>query len=146
MNKTDDSVDEFLASIDADEGEAMRLLDARICAALPGISRVLWRGVFWGGTEQSIIGYGDLVQERPKGPPVEWFLLGLALQKNHISVYVNAHDEGGNLAKQHAPALKAPGGRAIKAGPASLAIRSLADLNLEEFDRMLANARAIWGV
>ena len=36
----------------------MVALDRRIVAGLPGRSRALWRGTFWGGTEQAIIGYG----------------------------------------------------------------------------------------
>ena len=66
MNKTDENVDEFLASIEGDAGESMRTIDARIRSTLPDVSRVLWRGIFWGGTEQAIIGYGDLLQPRRK--------------------------------------------------------------------------------
>lgn len=150
MHKTDEDVDAYLAAVEdgtlPGAGDSMRTLDARIRADLPGITRVLWRGVFWGGTEQTIIGYGDLVQERPKGPAVEWFLLGLARQKNHISLYVNAADANGNLCAQHAAALRTPTGRAVKAGPASLAVRSATDIDLDELDRMLAKARTIWGI
>ena len=55
-------VDRFLGGCSDD----MRLLDSVITSAMPGRSRTLWEGVFWGGTEQQIIGYGDLVQRRPK--------------------------------------------------------------------------------
>ena len=51
-------------------------LDALLAAAFAGRSRLLWTGVFWGGSEQEIIGYGDLVQSRPRGPDVEWFVVG----------------------------------------------------------------------
>ena len=37
----------------------MTTLDAHIADVFAGTERVLWKGVFWGGTEQSIIGYGD---------------------------------------------------------------------------------------
>lgn len=141
MHKTDESVDAFLDAIEGEQGDSMRTLDARISTALPDLSRVLWRGVFWGGTEQAIIGYGDLHQPRPKGPAVEWFLIGLAQQKNHISVYVNAADAGGYLGAQYAPRL----GK-VKAGAASLAFRSVNDLDLDEFDRMLVAAGELAGL
>ncbi|MET1019081.1 MAG: DUF1801 domain-containing protein [Microterricola sp.] len=141
MNKTDDDVDEFLDAIDGEAGESMRAVDARIRAALPGLSRVLWRGVFWGGTEQAIIGYGDLLQPRPKGPPVEWFLIGLAQQKKHISLYVNAADAGGYIGAQYASELGT-----VKVGSASIGFRSVSDLNLEVLERMVLRARELSGL
>lgn len=141
MNKTDENVDEFLASIEGDAGESMRTIDARIRSTLPDISRVLWRGIFWGGTEQAIIGYGDLLQPRPKGPAVEWFLIGLAQQKKHISLYVNAADAGGYLGRQHAAAL----GK-VKIGAASIGFARASDLDLDELDRMLVKAHALSGL
>ena len=141
MNKTDDDVDEFLAAIDGDAGESMRVVDARIRAALPGLSRVLWRGVFWGGTEQAIIGYGELLQERPNGPAVEWFLIGLARQAKHISLYVNAGDSGGYLGKQFAAELGT-----VKIGAASIGFRSADDLDLDALERMVLRARELSGL
>ncbi len=72
----------------------MRELDAVVAAALPGVGRRLWRGVFWGGTEQAVIGYGDLRQQRPSGQVVEWFWVGVAQQKRTLSLYVNAVEDG----------------------------------------------------
>lgn len=138
MNKTDDDVDAFLAAIDGDAGASMRAVDVVVTAALPDLSRVLWRGVFWGGTEQAIIGYGDLVQPRPKGPAVEWFLIGLAQQKRHISLYVNAADAGGYLGAQYAAEL----GR-VKVGAASIGFASVADIDLGALERMLLRAREL---
>lgn len=141
MKATDENVDEFLASIEGDAGESMRLIDARIRSALPGLSRVLWRGIFWGGTEQAIIGYGDLVQSRPRGHDVEWFLIGLAQQKKHISLYVNAADADGYLGVQHAAALGP-----VTVGAASIGFRNSSDLDLDELDRLLVRARALSGL
>lgn len=148
MNKTDDDVDAFLAAIDGDAGESMRAVDARIHAALPDLSRVLWRGVFWGGTEQAIIGYGDLVQPRPKGHAVPWFLIGLAQQKKHISLYVNAADAGGYLGRQYAAELGGVKESRVKEsgvtiGAASIGFRSADDLDLDALERMVLRARAL---
>ena len=95
MDRVDRSPDEFIASIDDDDlRDGTAQLDALIRKALKSRCRVLWEGVFWGGTDQSIIGYGDIVQPRPRGDDVEWFLVGLARQKAHWSVYVNAAEDG----------------------------------------------------
>jgi hypothetical protein len=50
----------------------------------------MWEGVFWGGSEQRIIGYGNFSYQRSDKKQVEWFLVGLTRQKNYFSVYVNA--------------------------------------------------------
>jgi hypothetical protein len=81
MQRTDSDVDDFLASLEGDNAATMWALDAIIAPVFEGCERMLWQGVFWGGSEQQIIGYGGIVQARPKGDDVEWFLVGLAEQK-----------------------------------------------------------------
>lgn len=61
MHISDRSVSEWLASLQDPRTNDVRSLDSLIADAFAGDSRVLWEGVFRGGTEQSIIGYGDLV-------------------------------------------------------------------------------------
>lgn len=46
--------------------------------------------MFWGGTDQSIMGYGATVQPRRRGADAERFLVGLARQEEYLSRYVNA--------------------------------------------------------
>lgn len=127
------SVEEFLATNDPD-GSLARL-DAVIVAALPGASRVLWEGVMWGGTEQSIIGYGNTSQPRPKGASVDWFLIGLARQKNYVSLYVNAAEGREYLAKRY-------GGRLgkTKVGSASVSFDSAAAIDLAVLEEMVQHA------
>ncbi len=133
MGPTDDSVDDFIAANDAD-GSLARL-DGIITAALPGAARVLWRGVLWGGTQQAIIGYGNIEQPRPKGGSVEWFLIGLARQKNHCSLYVSAAEDRTYLSQLYGPRL----GK-VKAGSASLTFQSADDLDLDVLDEMFRHA------
>jgi hypothetical protein len=127
------SVDEFIEGNDPD-GSLARL-DAVITAALPGASRVLWQGVFWGGTEQSIIGYGTIEQPRPKGRTVEWFLAGLARQKHYLSLYVNAAEDGAYLSKAYGPRL----GR-CKVGSASISFDAADAIDLEVLEEMVRHA------
>lgn len=138
MERVDRSPDEHIASLDDGVREGMQTLDATISAALPGRSRVLWEGVFWGGTEQSIIGYRDIVQSRPRGNDVEWFLIGLARQKDHFSIYVNAAEDGEYLGKAYADRL----GK-VKVGSASVAIRNVDDIDLDVLTDFVQHADRI---
>ncbi|GAA1055801.1 hypothetical protein GCM10017608_30270 [Agromyces luteolus] len=138
MERTDRDVDEFLAALEGDRADAMRELDRIIGAEFAGLERVLWQGVFWGGTEQEIIGYGAITQPRPKGGSVDWFLVGLADQAKHVSVYVNAAEDGAYLVQRHASEL----GR-VKVGSAAIAIPSLDRLDLDAFVRVLRRAKEL---
>jgi hypothetical protein len=93
--------------------------------AMPGTSRRLWVGTFWGGTHQEIVGYGDVTQTGSDGKQVEWFTIGLARQAKHLSLYVNAVEDGQYLARRWADRL----GK-VKVGSASITFRRLEDLDL----------------
>lgn len=54
------------------------------------------------------------------GDDVEWFVVGLATQKDYISMYVNAVHEGAYLLSQYEGKL----GK-VKTGSASISFRSL---------------------
>ncbi|WP_084104136.1 DUF1801 domain-containing protein [Demequina sp. NBRC 110056] len=133
VRPTDESVDAFIGAEDPDG--TLAAVDRVIIEALPGISRTLWRGVFWGGTDQAIVGYGRIEQPRPRGESVEWFLLGLARQKRHVSLYVNAAEGREYLSKTYAPRL----GK-VKAGAAALTFASAEDLDLEVLAELAAHA------
>lgn len=137
MEPTGADVDAFLAGLGEDQRADMLALDQRISAHLGGRERELWEGVFWGGSQQQIIGYARIHQPRPKGPDVEWFLVGLAAQQRHLSVYVNAVADGGYLLKQYAGRL----GKA-KVGAAAITIPSVDAVDLDALDELLARAFA----
>ncbi len=122
----------------ASRAEELVRLDEIIREALSGLERVLWRGKMWGGTEQAIVGYGMIAQPRPRGGDVDWFLVGLAEQKNHLSVYVNAAENDEYLVRAHAHQL----GR-VKVGAAAITFRSIDDLDLARFRSLLQRAREL---
>ena len=128
--------DEWLDGLGDD---AMGHLDRLIVASMPGRSRRLWTGTFWGGTEQSIIGYGDLVQSRPRGDDVEWFVVGLARQKRNYSLYVNAVEDGRYLGQHYEDRL-GKGGRKVKIGSASIGFTELDDVDLDVLRELRARA------
>lgn len=138
MQVTNRSVDEFLLSLPDSSRDEMSALDALIAPVFVGDARVMWEGIFWGGTEQSIIGYGDLEQARSKGETVRWFVVGLALQKSGISVYVNAVKDGQYLGKVYGKTLGN-----VKIGSASIGFKQLADLDIDTFTSMVREAREL---
>lgn len=136
MRVSEESVDTWLNSIDDQRSDEVKHLDMIISEVFAGDTRVLWIGKFWGGTDQTIIGYGDLVQPRPRGKDVHWFVVGLALQKANISLYVNAVKDGQYLGQAYGKAL----GK-VKLGSASIGFKSIADLDMPVLKSLLQEAR-----
>jgi hypothetical protein len=137
MQKTAVTPASFLESLPAPVRDDMIALHREISKVMKGHPETVWKGKMWGGTDQTIIGYGDVKYERP-GKTVEWFFIGLALQKNHISLYVNAVADNKYLGQSYAKKL----GK-VKLGSASIGFRSLADINLSALREMLAQARKL---
>ena len=135
MQNTGRDVTEFLATLDGPHADSLRALDLIIAEVFSGLTRDLWEGKFWGGTDQQIIGYGHIQQPRPRGPAVEWFVVGLARQKNHLSVYVNAAADGGYLVQQYKGRL----GK-VKVGSAAITFPSIDSLELDAFRALLQDA------
>ena len=102
---------------------------------MPGATRWLWVGTFWGGTDQSIIGYGDIVQPRPRGADVAWFAVGLARQQRHLRLYANAVDDRRYLGQVYADRL----GK-VRVGAASISFRRAEDLDVDGLRTMLEHA------
>ena len=60
---------------------------------------MLWEGKFWGGSDQRIISYGEFTHTNRSGKNVSWFVVGLAAQKNYLTVFVTAVEDGAYLAE-----------------------------------------------
>jgi hypothetical protein len=136
MQRSTTPPDEFLASLPDGVREDMTDLDSELARVFAGHERVLWEGAMWGGTQQRIIGYGALRQPRPSGEAVDWFVVGLAAQKSHLSLYVSAVEDGQYLVKRYAGRL----GK-VKVGSANVTFRRLADVDLPALVEMATRAR-----
>lgn len=134
MEKTKIDPAAFIASLPDDVRSDVGALDEVITAAMPGEPRTMWEGTFWGGSDQQIIGYGDLSYERPTGT-VEWFMVGLALQKRYISVYVHAVGDDGYLVEEYADRL----GK-VKTGKAAINLTSVDDVDLDALAELVTVA------
>lgn len=137
MEKISTPPDAYIESLPDEIRPAIEKLDKEIGKIFKGEERVLWAGKFWGGSEQNIIGYGDYRYER-KGKTVEWFCVGLAVQKNYISVYVNAVEDNKYLSQTYADQL----GK-VKVGASSISFKRLEDLDLPKLREMLKRAKTL---
>lgn len=138
MERVESSPDDYIASQAADIGVVLEELHALIRGALPDQDCCMWKGIFWGGSEQQIIGYGNYSYLRSDKTEVEWFIVGLTRQKNYFSVYVNAVEGKSYLAELYGPQL----GK-VKIGKSSISFRNRADINLDVLREMIEHAGKI---
>ena len=136
MQRSSTTPDEFIASLPDGVRDDIAVLDAQLTRIFTGHDRVLWEGPMWGGTEQRIIGYGAYRYEGRSGAAGDWFVIGLAAQKAHLSVYVSAAEDGQYLAKRYADRL----GK-VKAGSANVTFKRLSDVDLPALLEMAERAR-----
>ncbi len=135
MEISPQSVDDHLATLPDGVRADMELLDTEITARTKDASRVLFEGKFWGGSDQKIIGYGEFRYTNASGTPVEWFMVGLAAQKNYISMYVNAVDDDGYLLAKYQDRL----GK-VKTGSASISFKTVADIDMDVLMELVGTA------
>ncbi|HEX7171600.1 MAG TPA: hypothetical protein VF365_03210 [Candidatus Limnocylindria bacterium] len=136
MQRSTTPPDELIASLPDGVRDDIAILDAQLSRIFEGHERVLWEGPMWGGTEQRIIGYGAYRYEGRSGASGDWFVVGLAVQKAHLSLYVSGAEGGQYLAKRYADRL----GK-VKVGSANVTFKRLADLDLPVALEMAERAR-----
>jgi hypothetical protein len=136
MDRTDVDPGEFIASLPEPLRTDLGRVDAVMSKVMKGHSRVLWGGTFWGGSEQSIIGYGDHTYQRSDKKTVDWFIVGLAPQKNYNSIYINAADDDGYVIQQYADRL----GK-VKVRGAAVTFKSADDVDLGVLEEVVTRAR-----
>ena len=136
MQRSTKIPEEHLSSLPDRARADMVTLDSQVSEIMHGLERVVWEGKFWGGTDQQIIGYGDYTHTNRGGDVVSWFIVGLALQKNYISVYVNAVEDKKYLAEKYATKL----GK-VRVGKSSISFKKLEDVDLEALLELITKAR-----
>jgi hypothetical protein len=137
MERSQTNPDDHIAGLPDGRRDEIQSLDALISGLMGGLPRTLWEGKFWGGSYQQIIGYGDLEYRRSDGEIVEWFVVGLASQKNYMTVFINGTDGDAYLVERNADRL----GRA-KVGKSSVSFKRSDDVDLAVLSELIAAARA----
>ncbi len=139
MERTYHDIAEFIDGLSDDVREDMRTLHGVIDEVMDGLPQWLYSGKFWGGTDQDIIGYGQMDYSRPDGTEVEWFVVGLAAQKNHLSLYVNVVEDRQYLSERYGKDL----GK-VKVGKASIGFKRVADVDLDALRAFVGRARRVY--
>jgi hypothetical protein len=138
VDKTQRAIDEFIDSLPEVAQADIRTLHTEIAAVMDGLPMQLFEGTFWGGSEQHIIGYGTYSYQRSDGKQVEWFVVGLAQQKNYISVYLSAVEDGQYVSEKYGKDL----GK-VKVGKSSISFGSVADIDVARLKELVTKARAL---
>ena len=138
MKKVKTKPEEYLDALPVESREDMKKLHGEISRVMKGLPVTVWEGRMWGGSEQAILGYGDMRYGGSRGKTVDWFYIGLALQKNYISLYVNAVADNQYLGQKYAREL----GK-VKVGSASISFKRLADIDIGKLRELLNRARQL---
>lgn len=141
MERSTTTPDGFIASLPEDQRADIATLDAVIAEEMAGLERVLWEGVLWGGSHQRIIGYGGDRYTNRSGKEVDWYLVGLARQKDHITLYVNAVDGGTYLIRDYGSRL----GK-VRIGSAHATFRRASDVDQDVLRELLRRTRNVRGI
>jgi hypothetical protein len=108
---------QYLDSLPADRRQALSELHAAIKKAAPELKPHIAHGM---------VGYGPFPYKTRSGCEGDWFVVGLASQKNYISLYLCACDDDGYLAERNKDKL----GR-VSVGKSCIRFKRLEDLNLK---------------
>jgi hypothetical protein len=88
------SVDEYFDADPARKGD-LQAFDSLVRETVPRLERWFYpsAGPDGAGMRMTLIGYGSFRYEMPSGQQVTWPIVGLALQKNYISMYTSVIKE-----------------------------------------------------
>jgi hypothetical protein len=116
-------------------------LDALIRKAAPVLKRHFHAGTPAGeaGMRMKMIGYGRFRFTIKSGKTVDWPVIGVALQKNYISVYLSIAKGGAPITQGYAGALGA-----IRMGGNNFSFERYEDLDAEAVARLFAEAGRIF--
>jgi hypothetical protein len=97
-----DSLDEYFDA-GLTRKEDLQALDALICRTVPGLDRWFYPGAPDGapGMRMNLIGYGCFQYEVKSGQRAQWPIIGLALQKNYISLYTSVVQDGAPITDRY---------------------------------------------
>lgn len=137
---TASSIEEYFAFDPARESD-LRAVDEAIRAAAPTLPRWFVQGTPEGkpGMRMTMIGYGDFMYTVKSSPePIRWPVVGLALQKNYLSLYCSARDGERPFALDYADRL----GKVDVSDKGVIRFKNAGDLNLDELRAMIGDLEA----
>lgn len=117
------TVEEYLAAIPDDRKELVKFLHAFIQKAASSLKPHF---------AYNMLGYGSFKYLNYKKETVDWPIVGLANQKNYISIYVCSVDNGEYIAEKYKTELGT-----VSVGKSCIRFKKLEDLNLPTFKKVL---------
>ena len=135
-----DSLEDYLA-FDPGRTAELKALHALMRKAAPALKRHFHAGTPAGeaGMRMKMIGYGQFRYAIKSGKPVSWPVIGVALQKNYISVYVAVTRNGKPLVPFYAGKLGE-----LRMGGNNFSFETFADLKAQSVASLFAEAAAIF--
>ncbi len=134
MFKTTDakSVEELISKIDEPRRSEMEKLHAFIRKTVPKLPIGLYG---------AIIGYGNYHYKYSSGREGDWMIIGLASQKNYISLYICSTENGEYLAEKYKDELPK-----ANIGKSCIRFKKLEDIDLEVLKEIILKAEKLGGM
>jgi hypothetical protein len=109
--------------------------------AAPGLKRYFHQGTPAGqaGMRMKMIGYGKFCYAIKSGETIEWPVIGIALQKNYISVYVAVRKDGRPIVQAYAGKLGE-----LRSGHNNFSFERYQDLKVDEVSLLFAEVAQIF--
>lgn len=123
--------DEYFSKAD-DREDILRTLDDLIRTEAPGLERTMVSGM-----AMNMVGYGMFHYKGKSGREGDWPVVALANQKNYISLYICATENGEYIAEKNADRL----GK-VSVGRSCIRFKKLEDLNLDVLRQLLNTLQA----
>lgn len=120
------TVKEYFDSLPEDRREILEYLDKLIRQTAPSLKPRF---------AYNMLGYGNFKYTNYKKEVVDWPTVALASQKNYISLYVCAVENGEYIAEKHKGEL----GK-VSVGKSCIRFKKIGDLNLEALKKVIALA------
>lgn len=117
------SPQEYIDLITEPRKSDIQFLDELIKKILPHLERKMWG---------SIVGYGSYHYKYKSGREGDWFIVGLASQKNYISLYVCAVKNGKYVAETYKDKLPK-----ASIGKSCIRFKSLKDIDLDILKKVI---------
>lgn len=135
-----DSLNDYL-DFDPKRKPDLQKLDKLIRKSAPGLNRYFHRGTSAGepGMRFKMIGYGKFQYLARSGKYVDWPAVGVALQKNYISVYLSVMKDGASLILSYSGKLGE-----LRVGRNNFSFRTFEDLDVRRLASLFAEADQIF--
>jgi hypothetical protein len=117
------TIDEYIGSVPEDRQEAIKFLHEFIQKSAPKLKPHF---------AANMLGYGSFQYLDSKKQPQDWPVVAMANQKNYISIYVCALEDGQYAAEKYAPKL----GK-VSVGRSCIRFKKLEDVDLDVLKQVL---------